>query len=274
MIPLMIAIIYGFLGLIIGSFLNVVILRHGARTIGGRSGCLSCGAPLRWYDMVPVVSWLALSGRCRLCGSRISIQYPLVEVSTALLYALIGASQMPLLFTAMALAIAALLVLIATYDILHTIIPNEWSYSFALIALVSSGLFALIHGGGMDLVWLFVAGPLCAVPFVLLWLVSHGRWMGLGDAKLALGIGWLLGLSSGFAALFLAFVIGAVISVCILLPFQYMRARYGITRLGGGRKSFTMKSEVPFAPFLIASCLLVWIMNAYGISLPALFFFS
>src|SRR5271170_6149081 len=81
---------YGVLGLIVGSFLNVVILRRGARTIGGRSACLHCGAPLIWYDMVPVASWIILRGRCRSCGTRISVQYPLVEATTAIFFALIA----------------------------------------------------------------------------------------------------------------------------------------------------------------------------------------
>src|SRR5271165_6313244 len=120
--------LYGLLGLVIGSFLNVVIIRRGARTIGGRSGCLSCGAPLAWYDMVPVFSWLALLGRCRSCGSPISVQYPLVEASTAILFALIGGSPLPLMMQVLSLAICAILVLITAYDVRHTIIPDEWSY--------------------------------------------------------------------------------------------------------------------------------------------------
>jgi len=260
---------FGLFGLIIGSFLNVVILRRGARTVGGRSGCLSCGAPLRWYDLVPVVSWVALRGRCRACGSRISVQYPLVEASTAVLFACIGASDLSIPMQIISLIIIALLILITVYDLRHTIIPDEWSYTFAILAFISASSFA-IGSGWTGIFSLIIAGPLCALPLFALWLISRGRWMGLGDAKLALGIGFLLGQGTGLFAVFFAFVIGAVISVCFLLPYSYVRARFGITRLGAGGAGFTMKSEVPFGPFLIASTLLVWLMTIYGMPIPFL----
>ncbi len=264
----MLGLIYALFGLIIGSFLNVVILRHGARTVGGRSGCLSCGALLLWYDMIPVVSWIALRGRCRACGSRISIQYPLVEASTAMLFGFIGASDLPIPLKLVSLVIVALLALIAAYDILHPIIPDEWAYAFAFLALVASSPFALESAGAGGIGMLLIAGPVCALPLFALWAVSRGRWMGFGDVKLSLGIGWLLGLSSGLSAIFLAFVIGALVSVLILLPLSYVRQRFGITRLSGKGAGFTMKSEVPFGPFLIASGIFLWIMGIYGITLP------
>ena len=270
----MIAFAYGVMGLVIGSFLNVVILRHSARTVGGRSGCLSCNAPLAWYDLVPVVSWLALKGRCRACSSRISLQYPLVELSTAILFFLIGASGISLLLQALSLVIVAVLILITVYDLRHTIIPDEWSYSFAILAFMSGLPFALELGWRAGVMPLMLAGPICALPLFALWVISRGRWMGLGDAKLALGIGFLLGTTSGIFAVFFAFVIGAVISVCILLPYSYLRHmlahKNGITRLGGTQVRFTMKSEVPFGPFLIASTLLVWLLSIYGIPIPFL----
>jgi leader peptidase (prepilin peptidase)/N-methyltransferase len=284
MILMLTAFIYGLFGLIIGSFLNVVILRHGARTVGGRSGCLSCGAPLLWYDMVPVASWLALRGRCRACGSRISIQYPLVEAATALLFAIIGIAALSIPLKLAALAIAALLVLIAAYDIRHTIIPDAWVYSFALLAFVVSSPFALStagESGATGILLLLLAGPVCALPLFALWAVSRGRWMGFGDVKLALGIGWLLGLPSGLSAIFLAFVIGAVISLGMLLV-QHLRVRVSrrartpgrITGLGSETHGLTMKSEVPFGPFLIAACLLLWLLMMFSISVPLLDPFS
>jgi prepilin signal peptidase PulO-like enzyme (type II secretory pathway) len=118
---------------------------------------------------------------------------------------------------------------------------------------------------------LIVAGPAAALPLFALWLVSRGRWMGLGDAKLALGIGFLLGLADGLGAIFLAFVIGAVISLGLLLV-QYIQRKVGITRFGSGQRGLTMKSEVPFGPFLIASCLFLWLMMMYGMSVPFLTF--
>jgi leader peptidase (prepilin peptidase)/N-methyltransferase len=268
MITLTISFIYALLGLIIGSFLNVVILRRGARTVGGRSGCLSCGAPLRVYDLIPIVSWLLLRGRCRDCGTRISMQYPIVEGTTALLFGIVGSSGIAPYLEVVGFAICAILVLVAAYDIRHTIIPDEWSYGFGILALASSMPFALVHGGAAGVGLLLAAGPVAALPLFLLWLVSHGRWMGFGDVKLAFGIGWLLGLSTGLFAVFFAFVIGAVVSVCILMPVQYLEARIGAHRLKHQTTRFTMKSEVPFGPFLIASCLIVWLLGVYGIVIP------
>lgn len=97
--------------------------------------------------------------------------------------------------------------------------------------------------------------------------------MGLGDAKLALGIGWLLGPVLGIYAVFFSFIIGAVVSVCILIPLPKILsalARIGITRLSGGSAGFTIHSEVPFGPFLIASLLLIWFSHLFGVALPVL----
>jgi leader peptidase (prepilin peptidase)/N-methyltransferase len=280
MILTLTAFVYALFGLIIGSFLNVVILRHGAKSVGGRSGCLSCGAPLHGYDMVPIFSWLALGGRCRACGSYISIQYPLVEATTAILFAFVGMASLvvpiSLLLTIIALIIVALLILIATYDIRHTIIPDEWVYAFAVLAFIASLPFALSslsQGGFMGIILLVLAGPVTALPLFALWAISSGRWMGFGDVKLALGIGWLLGLSAGLSAIFLAFVIGAAVSLGILFVqhLKTRRSRVGrITKLGIPSRGLTMKSEVPFGPFLIAACICVWLMMMFSVTVPIL----
>ncbi|OGG50409.1 hypothetical protein A3C18_00560 [Candidatus Kaiserbacteria bacterium RIFCSPHIGHO2_02_FULL_54_11b] len=260
------AIVFGLFGLIVGSFLNVVVLRHGVRSIGGRSGCMSCGAQLRWYDMLPVVSWLALGGRCRACRARISPQYPFVEATTAILFGFIGASSLSILPQVISCLILALLVAISVYDLRHTIIPDEWAYAFAGLAFVSQFLLPL--SGEFNPWWFVFAGPVVAAPLFALWLFSGGRWMGLGDAKLALGIGWLLGPVLGIFAVFGAFVVGAIVSVGILLPLpRIVRALYtlGITSADIGAGGFTMKSEIPFGPFLIFSCIIIWFATLYGI---------
>jgi leader peptidase (prepilin peptidase)/N-methyltransferase len=273
MSTVLVASLYALFGLVIGSFLNVVILRHGARGIGGRSGCLSCGASLTIYDLVPVLSWVYLRGRCRQCGSGISVQYPTVEILTAVLFVIIGVSPLEPVAQIFSLIIIALFMSISVYDLKHTIIPDQWSYSLAFVALLSSSMLVFAHEGVAGLLSLAIAGPLCAVPLFLLWLISRGRWMGLGDAKLCLGIGWLLGVSAGFYAIFMAFVLGAIISVCILLPLPYVLRACGITRLGNRRVSFTMKSEIPFGPFLIVSTVGVWFMMIYGYDVSILTIF-
>lgn len=265
---MLIALVGGLFGLIIGSFLNVVILRRSVKTLGGYSGCMSCKHPLRWYDLVPVFSWLLLKGRCRSCGSRLSIQYPLVELATGVLFALLAAAGLDLRLLAISLVIGSLLIVIAAYDIRHAIIPDEWSYAFAFFALLASLIGILSAGAGQSLILVLLSGPVCALPLCALWFVSGGRWMGLGDGKLALGIGWLLGAGPGLYALLLSFIIGALVSVCILLPLPYLMRYLGITRLGAHRRGYTMKSEIPFGPFLIAGTCIVWSMMIYGIALP------
>ncbi len=265
--------ICGLFGLIVGSFLNVAVLRHGARSLNGRSGCMSCGAQIKWYDLIPVVSWLALRGRCRACRSSISIQYPLVELTTALSFTAIGASQSTVdIALPFFCAIAAFMIAIAVYDIRHTIIPDEWAYMFATLVVATSILSPLYSG---PFIYLALAGPAAALPLFMLWLVSGGKWMGLGDSKLALGIGWLLGPVYGPVAIMGAFVIGAVISVGILLPLPYIRlymrallAKTGIARLSVAQQRLTMTSEVPFGPFLVASAFLTWILLLYHVPLP------
>lgn len=273
--PMLAGFIFGVFGLIVGSFLNVIILRHGIRSLGGRSGCMSCGAQLKWYDMIPVFSWVWLGGKCRSCRARISAQYPAVEGATGVLFALMGfgvsTAFSGFLWSGAALivvylCILSILICIAAYDMLHTIIPDEWAYAFAGLAFVSQFLAPLSKEVA---IWqLLLSGPLAAAPLFGLWLFSRGRWMGLGDAKLALGIGWLLGPLLGLYAIFLSFVIGALISVCILLPLPHViRALYTVGITSGAKPpgGFTMKSEIPFGPFLIFSCILIWFASLYGI---------
>lgn len=252
-------------GTIIGSFLNVLILRRGARSLGGRSSCSSCGRTLVWYELVPVISWLALRGRCRTCGSRISIQYPLVETLTGIVFATLAAAPVPLLYLVFAFPLAAVAIAIATYDIRHTIIPDSWAAVFGVLALgyaVVSGAFAFMP------LWAFVAGPFAAFPFFFLWAVSRGRWMGLGDAKLALGTGWLLGIMGGIEAVLFSFVFGALVSVLILLPLPHLIHFFTRKSASDAAVRFTMESEVPFGPFLVTGTLVVWMLGMYGIEIP------
>ena len=268
---MLLSIVYGIFGLIIGSFLNVVILRRSILSVGGRSACMSCETELKWFELIPVFSWIALRGRCRTCGSAISVQYPLVEATTAGLFAVIGASYIALdpLRAGLSLLLIAVLVAIAAYDIRHTIIPDAWAYAFAAVALALSLLSGIPDSSSLLLY--LASGPLAALPISTLWFVSGGRWIGLGDAKLSLGIGWLLGPVYGVSAVFFAFVIGAVISVCILIPLPHVirvLSSWGIASFRLHGADLTMKSEVPFGPFLIASCLIVWFALLFNLPLP------
>ena len=240
-------------GSILGSFANVVILRHGTSHIGGRSFCPNCKRILTWYELVPIFSWIALRGKCRTCHSAISSQYPLVELVMAAAAVIIGMAPVDLPLRILGVAIAFFLVCITVYDFKHTIIPDRWAYSIAALGFIYG---VLAFGFGLTHV---VAGPLIAFPLALLWVVSQGRWMGLGDAKLMLGAGWLLGILGGYIALMIAFISGAIVGLILI----------GITRFRKGAHAYTMKSEVPFGPFLILGICVVWFSALYDLPLPA-----
>lgn len=270
----MLIIAFAAFGLIIGSFLNVLILRHSIKNIGGRSRCRDCEHELAWFDLIPIMSWVLLRGKCRYCHRPISIQYPLVEAMTAVLFTLVAGLPLDigLIYRGLFCAIAAILLAIAVYDLYYTIIPNPWVYTYIALAIFTMGPLFLLDGSIP--VWLYLlAGPLAALPLFVLWAVSQGRWMGFGDVKLALGIGWLLGPQLGIAAVFFAFIIGAVISVGVLIPLPYIIRfvrNVGITSLVESPTGFTMKSEIPFGPFLVSSCLIIWFITGYGVDLSAI----
>lgn len=250
------------LGLIIGSFLNVFVIRSrtGASLLG-RSGCMSCGATLKSQHLVPLVSWLYMKGKCFACESKVSSQYPIVEATTALLFAFVASLFAPILPHILSLVLVSLWVAIAAYDIRHTIIPDSWAYSAAVIALLVTASYIPID------LWVILAGPVVAAPLFLLWFFSSGRAMGLGDAKLALSIGWLFGPLLGIFSIMYGFIIGALWAVLFLLPRDWYAKLYTqVTkrRLSRLRSRFTMKSEVPFGPFLITGALFVWFITAYG----------
>lgn len=235
-----------FLGAIVGSFLNVVILRYNTGLgFSGRSKCFSCTRPLGFLELVPVLSFLFLSGRCAGCGSRISVQYPLVEAASGFmllgLYAA-GFSGAELLYV---FASVCLLLIIFIYDIRHKIIPDGIVFLFILLSF----FYQLIDFSGPFLrfpdFWHLLSGPAVALPFFLLWLFSSGRWVGLGDGKLALGMGWFLGAYFGFSAVVFSVYSGAVFGACLLLTDALKRGSLE-------EEEAILKSEMPFAPFLIA----------------------
>lgn len=254
---IILGIVIFFFGTIIGSFLNVVIYRfNSGKTIGGRSMCLSCGKTLTWLELIPIASFLHQRGKCTVCQSHISSQYPIVEAVTGFAFLFVAGEYAILLPQSLALFsilvtfymfIWCLLIVISVYDIRHQIIPDSLVWTFNIVAFI--GMFFIrdmtlvLHIP--SLLNLF-AGPIIALPFVLLWFFSKGKMMGLGDPKLMIGIGWLLGLSSGVAALMFAFWIGAIVSLC-WLAFR-------------GRK-VTLKEAIPFGPFLVFSTFIVFLAH-------------
>lgn len=239
------------LGAILGSFINALSFRWGTgvSVVNGRSRCMHCGHTLEALDLVPVFSWIFLRGRCRYCGGRISWQYPLVELLGA--FVSLGAflSTPDLVTYLFVLAVFLTLLFIAVYDLRHKIIPMSASVTlmilvFAYHLVAGNVFFALIDG-------LILAAPLFAFSFF-----SGGRWMGWGDGILEISLGWFLGLTVGLTAFMFAFWSGALVGIVLL----------------ASRRGVTMKSEVPFAPFLIFGALLAYLFHVdLFAALPALF---
>jgi leader peptidase (prepilin peptidase) / N-methyltransferase len=214
-------------GLAIGSFLNVVAARVPEKRsiVSPGSACMSCGHELAWYENVPVVSWLALRGRCKSCGTAIGAVYPAVELSAALL---IAASFLAFGWSGKSFVAAffcATLVTISATDLSHRIVPNVVVLPAAVVVLVA--MTAL----DPSVEWLLSA--LGASLFLLAAALAHPGGMGMGDVKLALLLGAMLG-----RAVQVALMVGMLSA---LLPSLFLFARHG---------SAARKMGIPFAPFL------------------------
>jgi leader peptidase (prepilin peptidase)/N-methyltransferase len=223
------ALFYGLIGLLVGSFLNVVVHRVplGESVVTPRSRCPSCGTPIAARDNVPVLSWLFLRGRCRHCGAPISARYPLIEALTGLVFAAVALVTGAEDELALYLPFSALLIAVAAIDLDHRIVPNK--------LLAPAAVWAVIAWAVVDLDFLpeaLIAGT-GAFAFLLLAALAYPAGMGMGDVKLAGVMGLYLGLSV-IPALLVAFVAGAVVGIALIL------------RQGGDAR----KLGVPFAPFM------------------------
>lgn len=214
-------------GLAIGSFLNVVASRVPLRLpIGSsRSECMSCATPIAWYDNVPLVSYAVLRGRCRACSASIPVRYPLVEGVTALLvmacvlrFGLTPEAAVASLFCAVLVAVSAI-------DVEHRIVPNRIVIPAAAAVLVAQ---TAIHPSPE---WLI--GALAGSGFLFAAALAYPRGMGMGDVKLALLLGAMLGRSVAVALL-----IGMLAA---LLPAAILAVRHGRA---------ARRMAIPFAPFL------------------------
>jgi leader peptidase (prepilin peptidase) / N-methyltransferase len=262
-----VALVVGLFGSLIGSFLNVVVYRvpAGRSVVRPRSACGSCGTEIRWYDNVPVLSWLVLRGRCRDCGTGISARYPLVELGTAIAFTGVAALFLPsaLAATSASATVGALLVLVA-YLYLCAI-----SVALALIDLDVHRLpnAIVLPGYAVGAALLVPAALLIAQPgrlvaagvgavalaaFYLLLAVARPGGMGMGDVKLAGVLGLFLGFQ-GWGALvvgaFSAFVLGGIFSLGLMLARRAGRA-----------------SRIPFGPWMLAGA---WVGVAAGEAIAA-----
>src|SRR5215207_6087180 len=217
------------LGLLIGSFLNVVAYRlpRGESLLWPASHCPGCEQPIKPYDNVPVLSWLLLRGTCRNCDTRISPRYPAIELLTAVAFGaivLLNGVDKDLIWE---LPFAAMLIAVAGIDLEHRIIPNKVMLPSAVFAVVTAIVLR-----PNDLTELAIAGVAAFAAFLLAAL-AYPAGMGMGDVKLAGVMGLYLGTSVA-PALLLAFLAGTIVGVAILI------------RDGAAAR----KKGVPFAPFL------------------------
>ena len=218
MLPTILLYIIVFLyGIVIGSFLNVVIYRVPKKEniVSTRSHCMNCGYQLKWYDLIPLFSWIFLGGKCRNCGERISVQYPIIEAANGILYLIVfwkcGMSVDSLLYCLLFSALLALSVIdFRTYEIPLGI--NIFILALGLIRVATDFSHVMDYGIGF----------LCVSVFLLLvYLLTKGRGIGGGDVKLMAVCGLLL----GWKQILLAFLLGCIIgSVCHLLRMRFAGA--------------------------------------------------
>lgn len=231
-------------GTIVGSFLNCVIYRleTGGNFLKGRSFCPHCKKAICWYDLVPLFSFIFLKGKCRYCRERISWQYPLVELASGVVFVLVfnlyfgfNLSQIANVFYLF--IVLSFLIVIFVYDLKHFIILDKVIYP--IIGIVF--LWSLFGGweSKIDFIPVILSAVGAAAFFMFIVLISRGKWMGVGDIKLAFLMGLILGWPGILVALLSAFYIGAIMGLG-LMAFRKVK----------------LKSEVPFAPFLVAGTFL------------------
>lgn len=225
------------LGLCIGSFLNVLIDRlSNEEGIGGRSHCDHCKKQLAWRDLIPVVSYVLAGGRCRYCKKKVSLYYPVVELLTSGVFVLSSIyDPHPLSVEISMLGIYASLIVIFFADLKYHIIPDEATIALIVFSLVPTIYYKLLTTH-------LLAGLTLMLTIHFIHFVTKGKGMGFGDVKFAAAMGFLLGLSGGFLAIYIAFVSGGIVGLALLL----------LRKKG-------LKSKLPFGPFLVLGtiCMLV-----------------
>ena len=222
------------IGTIIGSFLNVCIYRIPRKEsiIFPSSHCPNCSTPLKWYELVPVFSFLVQGGKCRYCREKISLQYPLIELLNGFLYILAYQNfglSIDLIFYC---SIISILVIISVIDYYTQTIPDSLVLVLLIISIIHKITLYLLYGTSPQILnsslGLLISGGL----FLLVAIISKGG-MGGGDIKLIAVLGFILGFRRIFLNIFISFVIGAIISI-FLLAFKVKNR----------------KDPIPFGPFL------------------------
>jgi leader peptidase (prepilin peptidase) / N-methyltransferase len=236
-------------GLAVGSFLNVVIFRleRHEDIAKGCSHCATCKHTLGFRELIPLLSFLLLAGRCRFCNTRISVQYPLVELATGLLFMMIFSVFEDSLFDMVFwLFFSASLVVIAVYDLKFQLVPGEVVWPLVVGSLLYILIPPLIRLGFSNPSLIWQVSPFFSTAFVtggfilLLVVLTREKGMGLGDVPIAFAQGLLLGFPWGLLAFGLSFIIGALVGITLIVY-----------------KGAHLKTSVPFTPFLIVSLFII-----------------
>jgi leader peptidase (prepilin peptidase)/N-methyltransferase len=257
LVQILLGVYAALVGLVVGSYLNVVVYRlpRGLSTVRPRSRCPGCGTPIRVRDNVPVLSWLLLGGRCRDCKTAISWRYPAIEATVGLLFA--GcALRFGLSVAALAGAVfAALCVALAAIDAEHMILPDRLTLPGIAVGLAlqawrtapdwQAGLWEGAVGA-------LLGGGLLLGVIALWWLVRREEGMGLGDVKMLALVGAFLGWKGVLVTLFFASLSGAVVGLTLIL----------VARLRGGDRGAGLKTRLPFGTFLALGGLLALFAGA------------
>jgi prepilin signal peptidase PulO-like enzyme (type II secretory pathway) len=246
------------MGLVWGSFLNVVIFRvsFGQSPLSGRSKCPNCGKKIDWIDNIPLLSFLLLRGKCKKCHKKISFQYPLVELMTGLLFVwwymagssffvLVG-SPWQILQPVFWLVVGMLLLIIFVTDLRFGIIPDVINLLFVSLALFYR--VSLISFGKMQSIDLFyglISAFVLTFFFWFLWWVTKRKGFGFGDVKLAPALGLLLGFPRILICIFVAFVLGSIVGLVLMFL---------------GKKKFGQ--TIPFGPFLVIGVVIALLWGA------------
>ncbi len=226
------------IGLICGSFLNSVIyrMRELSSIFSERSHCPHCKEEIKWYDLVPLFSFVALGGKCRKCSRKISWQYPVVELGTAFLFLVLYLNFGLTTYSIGIMAVSLFLVVVFVYDLYHEIIPDLMIIpSIVIWAMMWLGMIVFKYSLGASFVDLLY-GALVGGGFIgFLVLVTKGKGMGVGDIKLVFLLGFILGWPNILVGLICAFILGAIVGTLLVISSVKK-----------------MKSSIPFGPFLIA----------------------
>jgi len=221
-----------------GSFLNVVAIRRQSRTsfVSGRSRCVRCSSVIAWYDLIPLVSWVALLGRCRSCHKRFSIQYLLVEFFCGVMFVLAAYSAHTVYGALLHFAVISFFTVLFLHDFRSYIVPD----AISLPAIVIVGFLNVLAHASLER--MLIGAAIGAAWFYVQFAVSRGRWVGGGDIRLGALMGVLLGHPHIWLALLISYVGGSIIAGVLI----FARKR-------------TFKSRIPFGTILLPAAYVVWI---------------